>query len=62
MIVCSCHAATDRTVRACVSMGDETVDEIGARCGAGTDCGSCRPVIEQILDEASTPVPFPIAS
>ena len=28
-----------------------TVDDVGVACGAGTDCGSCRGMIEDMIDE-----------
>lgn len=51
MIVCLCHGVNDRTIRACVEDGADTVREVGRRCGAGTDCGSCRRTIKQVIQE-----------
>ena len=31
--------------------GAETVDAVGAACGAGTDCGSCRDAIDELIEE-----------
>jgi bacterioferritin-associated ferredoxin len=62
MIVCSCHAVTDRTVRACIVSGDETPEQIAQRCGAGTDCGGCRNAVLDLLEEAGTPVALRVAS
>jgi bacterioferritin-associated ferredoxin len=45
VIVCHCEVVNDRSIRAEVLRGAETVDEVGERCGAGTHCGSCRPTI-----------------
>ncbi len=28
-----------------------TVDDVGTACGAGTDCGSCRGMIEDMIEE-----------
>lgn len=54
MIVCVCRGVSDRTVRLAVVKGASSMAEIGKRCGgAGTDCGSCRHAIEDILDEAA---------
>ena len=41
MIVCSCHAVRDRDIDRHLDQGCRTVSELGRRCGAGTDCGSC---------------------
>ena len=27
------------------------VDDVGVACGAGTDCGSCRGMIEDMIEE-----------
>ena len=53
MFVCSCTGVTDRTVRACVIAGASTVDEVAGRCGAGSRCGGCRPVVEDLLAEVT---------
>jgi bacterioferritin-associated ferredoxin len=42
MVLCLCKAVTDAAVRQVIEDGATSVDEIGARCGAGTDCGGCR--------------------
>jgi bacterioferritin-associated ferredoxin len=52
MIVCVCRAVSDRTVRAAISAGAGTVEQVGAACRAGTCCGSCRPQIAALLVEA----------
>ena len=51
MLVCSCKAVFESTVRHAVASGAETVDEVGARCDAGTDCGTCHSTIEDVLAE-----------
>jgi bacterioferritin-associated ferredoxin len=50
MYVCHCRAVTDRTVCALVTEGCDDVETIGAMCGAGTDCGGCRPTLEDIVE------------
>jgi bacterioferritin-associated ferredoxin len=45
--VCVCYAVTDREIRAEITAGASSEEEIGLRCGAGTGCGSC---IERICD------------
>ena len=51
VIACQCRAVDDRTVHAAVLSGASGVEEIGARCGAGTECGGCRPMLERLLSE-----------
>ncbi|WP_261569324.1 (2Fe-2S)-binding protein [Frankia gtarii] len=50
MLVCSCFAVSDRTLRNVIAAGARDVDEIGERCAAGTGCGGCVEEIEDLLD------------
>lgn len=52
MIVCSCKAVNDRRITRAVEQGAATVEEVGEACGAGTKCGSCRPVVHEIIETA----------
>lgn len=54
MIVCLCHGVSDRKIREVAEDGAATVKEVGQRCGAGTDCGSCRRQIKDVLDGVQT--------
>jgi bacterioferritin-associated ferredoxin len=49
VIVCHCRAVSDDRIGAEIDAGARTVDEVGDRCGAGTGCGGCRPVVEAVL-------------
>jgi len=49
MLVCHCHALTDRDIRRAVRTGAHTLDEVGAHCGAGTGCGGCREAVQDIV-------------
>ena len=53
MLICHCKGLTDRAVRRTVKGGACTVAEVTRSCGAGGVCGGCRPMIEEIVDEAS---------
>jgi len=48
--VCLCKAASDKDVKAAITDGARTVDEVGEACGAGTGCGACRPMIHEMLE------------
>ena len=50
MIVCHCHGVSDRRILAEASLGATDPDEVARRCGAGSDCGGCYPLIEDILE------------
>jgi len=52
MMVCSCKAVSDRTVRAAIAAGAATVDDVTSRCRAGGGCGGCHSLLEQLLADA----------
>jgi bacterioferritin-associated ferredoxin len=49
MYVCLCNGVSDRAVRKAIRRGAATVEDVGARCGAGTGCGGCRSELEALL-------------
>jgi len=50
MLVCHCHALTDRDIRRAVrTTGACSVDEVGDHCGAATGCGGCYEVVAEIV-------------
>ncbi len=51
VIVCHCHGVNDRRIRREARRGATCPDELAARCGAGSDCGGCVPLIEDLLLE-----------
>lgn len=50
MIVCSCQATSDRTVRAAIASGAATIEDVARKCGAGARCGGCWPTLARLLD------------
>jgi bacterioferritin-associated ferredoxin len=56
MIVCLCHAVSDRDLEKVIDEGATTVEEIGQRCGAGTDCGACLGELREKLGGDADPV------
>jgi bacterioferritin-associated ferredoxin len=42
---------TDRTVDAAVASGAHSIEDLAARCGAGSRCGGCWPELERLIDE-----------
>jgi bacterioferritin-associated ferredoxin len=49
----------DRKIRRELRRGASCPDELARRCGAGSDCGGCLPLIEDLLLEVQprdTPV------
>ncbi len=54
MIVCSCHAVSDRTLRAAAVAG-LSHDEVVSATRAGTDCGHCRGTVADIVAASRGP-------
>lgn len=54
VIVCHCVVVRDHEIRTEVRLGADTVESVGARCGAGTVCGGCHEAVaETIIDEVT---------
>ena len=53
MIVCFCRALSESDLHRVVAAGAWTVEAVTAACGAGTDCGACQSVVEDVVVEAS---------
>jgi bacterioferritin-associated ferredoxin len=51
MYVCVCKAVTHTKVEEAIDGGACTVAEVTRACGAGGDCGACRGMIEDMIDE-----------
>jgi len=49
VLICSCKAVAERTVRAAIADGADCIEAVGRRCGAGTECGGCHLLIEELL-------------
>jgi len=50
MLVCHCHALTDRDIRRAVrTTGACSVAEVGEQCGAATGCGGCHDLVAEIV-------------
>ena len=51
MVVCHCKAVNDKVIVGEILSGALDVDDVAARCGAGSRCGGCRPAVEALLAE-----------
>jgi NifU-like protein len=50
-LICTCFSVTEETIEDLIlNHGKSTVRAIGEACNAGTGCGSCQPVIQDMLD------------
>ena len=48
--VCGCKKTSLASVVSAVKAGAKTVEAVGVATGAGTDCGRCQILIENIID------------
>ncbi len=51
--VCACMRVGAKVIEKAIAAGAGTVDAVGAACGAGTNCGSCRPEIAQMIGRSA---------
>lgn len=49
MFVCLCLGLTTRDVTRAVERGACTSRQVASMCGAGSDCGRCRPTVRSII-------------
>lgn len=49
MYVCLCQAVTQAELDGVILAGARDLDAVGEACGAGTSCGGCRPVLQELL-------------
>lgn len=50
-IICLCEGVTRGELTTAIQSGCRTVDTLGERTCAGTVCGSCKPLLMELLDE-----------
>lgn len=59
-LVCRCHGVTEEQVRQAVLVGGaRSVEDLVAATGAGSGCGSCKPDLVRLLEEALRPADAP---
>jgi bacterioferritin-associated ferredoxin len=49
VIICHCHAKSDREIRSAVRDGACTRQKVIRACSAGRSCGGCMPAIDDII-------------
>ncbi len=53
-LICSCFGVTEETIESCIYAGSiKTVGEVTMLCNAGGGCGSCRMLIQEMLDSVA---------
>jgi NifU-like protein len=50
-LICTCFGVSEETVQTVISENQAaSIEEVGALCNAGAGCGSCRFLIQELLD------------
>lgn len=50
--ICVCFSVSEKTIQETIAHGAlHTIAEVTAKCNAGAGCGSCRSLIQDLLDE-----------
>lgn len=55
--ICNCTGVTCGQIRGAVAKGAATQEAISAATGAGTVCGTCKPLLEEMVDAGAPPKP-----
>lgn len=56
--ICNCTGVTCGQIRAAVADGAKTAEAISAETGAGTVCGTCKPLLDEMVDAGAPPKPI----
>ena len=51
--VCACFSVGKNSIQSAIAGGCRSVEQIGSRLKAGTNCGSCIPELKKLLQQAS---------
>lgn len=50
-LICTCFGVSEETIEKVIAEKYcQTVEEVSQKCNAGSGCGSCQPLIQEILD------------
>lgn len=54
-LVCTCFGISEETIENLVTANSlQTVEEVTEKCNAGGGCGSCQPLIQEIIDSPNS--------
>lgn len=56
-MICQCNQISKATITQAMEQGCTTVAEIGNQTGAGTVCGSCQPLLQNLVGSTEKPQP-----
>ena len=60
MYVCVCFGITDKAIQRAAADGVRDVAELTMRTGLGSNCGSCRDMASDLLNEAHANTLLPL--
>ena len=52
-LVCSCFRVGENTINAVLQEQPHTVSSLGEKLQCGTNCGSCKPELQQLIDQSA---------
>lgn len=53
-LICTCFGVSEETIERVIAENYcETVEEVSQKCNAGSGCGSCQPLIQEIIDSTA---------
>ena len=56
-LICSCFGVGENTIRAVIEQNNaDSVDAVTTACNAGGGCGSCRMLIQELIDSVIEPI------
>ncbi|GIT90468.1 nitrite reductase [Jannaschia pagri] len=58
--VCNCTGVTAGQLRQAIAQGAGTVPDLSAVTTAGSVCGTCRPILAEMIDAGADPEPVPL--
>lgn len=61
-MVCKCVGVNRGTISQCIQTGAKTSEEVSNRTGASTVCGSCKPLVVELLGSAEQPKPVKLST
>jgi assimilatory nitrate reductase catalytic subunit len=50
-VVCSCFEVREKTITDVITKGCSSVSELGKQLKCGTNCGSCKPALSELIDK-----------
>ncbi|MEM1163228.1 MAG: FAD-dependent oxidoreductase [Pseudomonadota bacterium] len=58
--LCNCTGVNFGQIRRAIGTGADSAEALGGCTGAGTVCGTCRPLLAEMIDATAPPEPLPL--